>query len=112
MTDQRFFDPGALNHRLSLESIAEAPDGCGGVTVSWQQVAEIWGRLRPRTVKSALEAQQLVETASHTITMRYRSDVTSGWRFTKDGRTFVIITVTDPDERGRYLVCDVEEEGR
>jgi SPP1 family predicted phage head-tail adaptor len=37
--------------------------------------------------------------------------VASGMRFTRAGRIFDIVTVHDPDETGRYLVCRVKEKG-
>jgi len=43
--------------------------------------------------------------------MRYRTGVASGMRFVKGTRLFEIVTVHDPDESGRYLVCKVKEVG-
>ena len=62
--------------------------------------------------RQRLLAGQEHEIASHTITMRWRSDVASGWRFVFGDRVFAIDHVSDPDEMRRYLVCDVTEEGR
>ena len=49
---------------------------------------------------------------THRITIRSRDDIRSGMRFVGQGRVFEIMTVHDPDETGRHLVCAVREEGR
>ena len=43
--------------------------------------------------------------------MRWRNGVASGMRFARQGRIFDIVTVHDPDETGRYLVCRAREAG-
>lgn len=105
-------DAGKLRQRMILERRTETADGCGGMTIGWVEEAQIWAALEPVSVQVAQEAQQQVETASHQVTIRYRSDVASGWRFVFGTRHLVIVDISDPDERGNYLVCTVEEQGR
>lgn len=112
MITQTFHDPGALNHRISIESIVETSDGCGGVAVSWAPVAEVWASIRPLRQRVFEQALQQEEEQTHKITLRFRDDVSSGWRFASDGRIFEVISATDPDERQRYLVCITREQGR
>jgi len=107
-----FIDAGVLKHRLVLEQVIETSDGSGGAIITWSEVATLWASID--SVHAAMRhlAQQSQETITHRITLRYRKDVASGWRFRKGDRIFKIITVRDPDETGRYLVCRTEEEGR
>ncbi len=107
-----FLDAGRLRHRLVLEQPVETADGCGGVDITWSEVTTIWASLEPVGAAMRNLAQQSNESVTHRISLRYRDDVASGWRFTKGSRAFHIITVHDPDEAGRYLVCRTEEEGR
>ncbi len=107
-----FFDAGRLNQRLGLQQRVETPDLSGGIVVSFVEVAQVWGMLEPVGAAMRNLAQQSDETVTHRISLRYRDDIASGWRFTKGTRTFRIITVYDPDETGRYLLCRTEEEGR
>ncbi len=107
-----FLDAGRLNQQLGLEQRVETPDGSGGTTVSFVEVAKVWALLEPVAAAMRNLAQQSTETVTHRISIRYRDDIASGWRFTKGTRTFRIITVHDPDETGRYLVCRTGEEGR
>ncbi|GAB5506654.1 MAG: phage head closure protein [Rhizobiaceae bacterium] len=106
-----FIDPGQLRHEVALESAGLTPDGLGGHTESWTEVATVFARIEPIGATSEFGAGQTRETASHRFTIRHRGDVASGMRFTANGRIFEILTVSDPDETGRYLVCRTREDG-
>ena len=107
-----FLDAGRLNQRLGLEQPVETPDASGGAEIAWTEVAVVWAALEPVGAAMRDIAQQSSEVISHRVSLRYRSDIASGWRFTRGNRTFSIITLHDPDETGRYLVCRTEEVGR
>ena len=98
-------DAGSLRHELSLQSATLPPDGLGGHAESWSEVASLFGLIEPVAANSAVSADQTLETVTHRITIRRRDGVRSGMRFVKGTRVFAIITVHDPDETGRYLVC-------
>lgn len=105
-------DPGRLRTPLLLEQVALTPDGQGGHAETWNVVATVFARLRPARVSGVFGADQTLETVTHDITLRARDDLASGMRFRDGTRHFVIITVHDPDESGRYLVCATRETGR
>lgn len=106
-----FIDPGALRTELALEKNMPVADGLGGYTESWSELATVFARIEPVSARSLFGAGQTVETTTHRITIRARSGVASGMRFTKGGRSFEVVTVHDPDETGRYLVCRTREAG-
>jgi SPP1 family predicted phage head-tail adaptor len=106
-----FIDPGAFRHELMLEEATRASDGAGGHTISWTEVGTLFARIEPLSATGRFGADQTLENVTHRITMRCRSDVVSGMRLRRLGRAFEVITVHDPDETGRYLVCRVREEG-
>jgi SPP1 family predicted phage head-tail adaptor len=106
-----FVDPGFLRVELALEAASLIPDGLGGHAESWEEIATVFARLEPLSATSIFGADQTLETVTHRITMRWRDGVASGMRFTRAGRIFDIVTVHDPDETGRYLVCRVKEKG-
>lgn len=105
-----FIDPGAFRHELALEQATLAPDGAGGHAESWAEVATLFARIEPLAAAARFGAGQTLETVTHRVTMRARPDVKSGMRLTRLGRVFAIVTVHDPDESGRYLVCRAREE--
>lgn len=106
-----FVDPGALRSELSLQACTTTPDGLGGHTESWTEIATVFARIEPVSAASFFGPDQTLETVTHRITLRGRSGVAAGMRFAKQGRIFDIVTVHDPDDSGRYLVCRAREAG-
>lgn len=106
-----FIDPGALRTELALEQAALTPDGAGGHAETWSELGLVFARVEPAAAASRFGAGQTLETVTHRITMRHRGDVRSGMRFRCQGRIFAIVTMHDPDDSGRYLVCRAREEG-
>lgn len=106
-----FVDPGALRSELALQRCETAQDGAGGLVETWVEVATVFTRIEPVMAQSVFGADQTLETMTHRITLRWREGLVSGMRFIKSNRRFDIVTVHDPDESGRYLVCRVKEIG-
>ncbi|MFD0915868.1 phage head closure protein [Pseudahrensia aquimaris] len=106
------FDPGQMNHRITLQAPLETPDGCGGVDVVWNDVAQVWAAFEPISVQRPEEAQQIEEYALHRVSVRFRTDVGTGWRVILGERSFEILSVIDPDERGAYLSLRKRQVGR
>lgn len=104
-------DPGALRQLLVLERCETSQDESGGLVEVWTEVAQLFALVEPLAAGSRFGADQTLETVTHRITLRWREGLASGMRFVKQGRRFEIVTVHDPDETGRYLVCRVEETG-
>ncbi len=103
------FDPGALRHRLTLLRPVETPDGCGGIQVTWENVATVWAALTPVRARSFLEAQQDKDEVRMIIHLRHRDDVEAGWQCTIGERILEIETIHDPDQRRCYLECEARE---
>ncbi|MEP9371015.1 phage head closure protein [Mesorhizobium sp. KR1-2] len=105
----QFIDPGQMRTELALEACTETPDGLGGHEQAWSEVASVFAMIEPVSAQSVFGAGQMLETVTHRVTVRWREGVASGMRLKKAGRIFDILTVHDPDETGRYLVCRVKE---
>ena len=105
----QFIDPGQLRTELALEACTLTPDGLGGHEQLWSEVASVFAMIEPVSAQAVFGAGQVLETVTHRITMRWREGVASGMRLTKAGRIFDIVTVHDPDESSRYLVCRARE---
>lgn len=107
-----FIDPGAFRHELALQQATLTPDGMGGHKEEWAEIATLFARVEPVSAASRFGADQTLESVTHRVTMRHRDGVSSGMRLMRRERVFDILTVHDPDETGRYLVCRVRESGR
>lgn len=106
-----FIEPGLLRTELALEMCTPAPDGHGGFSENWTETAMLFARIEPISATSVFGADQTLEAVTHRITFRRRDGVASGMRLVKGTRIFEIVTVHDPDESGRYLVCKTREVG-
>lgn len=107
-----FLDPGSLRSELALQANTPVPDGLGGHTESWEEIATVFARIEPVSATSRFGPDQTVEAVTHRITIRWRNGVAAGMRFARHGRNFDIVTVHDPDNSGRYLVCRAREAGQ
>jgi len=105
-------DPGAMSARLVLERPVELADGQGGVAVSFEAVGSLWARIEPLGENREERAGSDLVTLTHRVWLRFRADIAAGMRLRKGERVFVIRSLRDPDEGGRYLVCLCEEDGR
>ncbi len=105
-------DPGTLRTALLLEEMSPTPDGAGGFGETWTEIATVFAKVEPVAEQDRYGAGQTLEVVTHRVTMRHRPDVASGMRFVLGARALDILTVLDPDESGRYLVCRTREKGR
>jgi len=105
-----FLQAGSFNVRMALEAPVSSDDGCGGVEVEWTLVTDVWVRLVPVSGILISKANDLRQQLTHWIYLRHSSQILPGHRFVKSSRIFSIETVRDPDETGRYLVCEAKEQ--
>ncbi len=100
---------GGLRHRLTLEQSSLTPDGGGGVTQSWVQVAQVWGEIAPLSGRERVEAARIAGRQSYEIRIRFRAGVEPAMRFRLGARNFHILAVEDVGERGQWLKALCEE---
>ncbi len=100
---------GNLRHRLVHETPVEVPDGMGGVTRHFLAVDSLWGAIETRGVAAEI-ADRPGAVLAHTLTVRAPATVQPGDRLRLRARRFLVEAVSDPEGRGRRLVCDCREE--
>jgi SPP1 family predicted phage head-tail adaptor len=94
---------GKLRHRVTIQNKVTLPDGYGGVTSTWQDVATVWASVEPLNGRELYAAQQVKAELTHRITMRYLAGVKPEMRVLFGNRTFAIEAVIDPEERRKVL---------
>ena len=109
MAGARVLDPGAFSARLALEQPVETPDGQGGVERTFSPLASVWAHIEPIVARADEAAGALPVTVTHRIWLRRRDDVSGGMRLRKGARVFAVRAFREPDETGRYTLCDCEE---
>ena len=85
-------------------------DGGGSLDYEWRDREAVFAEVRPLSSGGErFYGQQLEETLTHMITMRWRDNIDHKLRIVYDKRYFKIVRVVDKDERRRYLQILCEE---
>lgn len=104
------FEPGWIAHRIVIEQPTSTPDGSGGAIVAFATLATVWAAVEPVRAAATADADRLGAAITHRVTIRWRDDVVPGMRIRHRGRKLAVETVTDPDERRRFLLIEAREE--
>jgi SPP1 family predicted phage head-tail adaptor len=101
-------DPARFNRRLSLEAPVETPDGAGGVTRGFEQVATVWAEITPTSARTEFFAAHLGADVTHRIVIRAPRELSVQHRFADGARLFRIVSFRDSDDR-RLIEIAAEE---
>lgn len=99
-----------IRHRLTLQQEERTPDGAGGYSRVWQDVAELWGEVLPAQGADKLVAGVLQAEQNYIVTLRYRAGVTVGMRLLLGERTLLIHRVTNVQEKNHWLELWAQEQ--
>ncbi len=105
-----FLDPALLRKRAVLETADLTPDGAGGASTTWRELRELSVHVEPVSVVARARFDRHEAVVTHRVICRWTIDVERGRAFRLGTRRLAILTVHDPDETGRFLVCRCEEE--
>jgi len=105
----------SLNRAMNLEKPETLPDGAGGYAVAWVTLGTLWTEVRPgagRELRGEIVAQAqlacriFLRAAPQNSPQRPKPDQ----RFRDGERVFRIISVSEADPLGAYLICHAREE--
>jgi SPP1 family predicted phage head-tail adaptor len=102
---------GSLTDRVSLQRRVDTSELEGGVTHMFMTVNSLWARVRTLSARLAMAADGRTAEASHSVVVRFRSDVSVGDRFGYRGRWLEVVGVNDLDGRRAWLSCTCAERG-
>ena len=94
---------GRLRYKVALQSATNTSDGAGGVTESWDTIANIYADITPTGGDESFRQGKVQEKVTHKIFIRYRSDIKTSYRISYDSRIFNIKNILNIDERNRFL---------
>lgn len=97
---------GNLRHLLLIQKEIRTPDGGGGFTVTWQDIATtplVYAAITSLSGSEQLSQRQLATAVSCRIVIRHRDDITPDMRLTDGKKIYDIISVKDPDGALVYL---------
>jgi len=102
-------DAGTLRHRVTLQEPSDVPDGAGGFSRSWQDVASLRADIQPAGGTERLHGLQLQWRVTHRVILRYRTGVTTAMRLVYNGRALNIRAVINRGEANAWLDVLAEE---
>lgn len=97
---------GQLRHRVTFQQAVSTPDGAGGFSQEWQDIAEgaeVAAAVVPLSQNERLRFQQLQSPVTHKIYVRWREDITTEMRVMWRERVYGIVSVSDRDGRRSLL---------
>lgn len=97
---------GHMRHKLILQNRVRAPDGAGGYTESWMDVADkpvVYAAIQNLSATEVLRQRQLAAEAQYRVLIHYRDGVTPDMRLWSTERVYNIVGVLDRDMRKEYL---------
>lgn len=101
-----------LAKRIELQAPTDSIDSYGQATRTWATYATVFASVIPSGGSEASVADVMQVTQSHTITIRYRSDVEATHRALMSGRHFNFTFIRNIDERSRWIeITATEREG-
>lgn len=97
---------GKMRTRLTLQQKSGAPDGGGGLIVTWEDVAAnpvVYAEMTPLSAGERKVAGQDEHATAFRFRIRHRQDITADMRLIDTARIYNILSIQDPEGRGRYL---------
>ena len=94
---------GELRNKIIVQAQAQTQDATGYPAKGWTDSHTAYASIQPLTGREALVANQVYADASHLVTMRYQSGVTTNHRIKFGSRYFDIKQIQNIEERGREL---------
>lgn len=66
---------GELDQRVTFRRQVSAPDGMGGSTLSWTDIATVWAHVRPMSGREREHSDRLNAQANYLMVIRNRTDI-------------------------------------
>ncbi len=101
---------GDMRHRITFQSGAEIEDEHHGHTIQWNNIATVWAKVDPVSGNEFYYSQQLKNTITHKITIRYRNDINVEMRIIFETRVMKIESMINLEEGNRFILLRCEEE--
>lgn len=100
---------GTLRDRVALKRKEMSPEAEGGHTVVYVPTATVWARVHSLKGRETREAGGRHARVSHSVVMRFRTDVKAGDRIVYRGRPLEVLSADDLNGRRAYLSCACAE---
>ncbi|MDB5541073.1 MAG: head-tail adaptor protein [Devosia sp.] len=102
---------GSLTDRVSFQRRETTGEDDGGHAVLFVPVTTLWARVRALSGRQVAEADGRGVAVSHSVVVRFRTDVKAGDRFGYRGRWLSVVSAGDLNGRRGWLSCACVETG-
>lgn len=102
---------GELDQRITFQKRISTPDGCGGSTFEWQNIAalaSVWAHVRVGSGREVTEYDRVNAELNYIFVIRNRSDIDAAYRILWDGEPFSIKAPKKPKSRAMYMEIEGE----
>ena len=96
---------GALRDRVQLQRRDMGSEDEGGAVTTFVPIATLWARVRELSSRQAQWGDARASNISHSVVLRYRTDVSPGDRFVHLGRNLEVVSADDLNGARAYLSC-------
>lgn len=100
---------GALRDRVQLFRKDMTAEPEGGHIIVYVPLATVWARVHARPAGLSGFADARGVTATHTVVIRFRGDLTAGDRITWRGRALEVLSVEDLNGKRTFITCACSE---
>ena len=100
---------GTLTDRVTLKRKITTNEPEGGEVAVYSTLATVWARVRQLGARSAYSEDARGQSISHSVTLRFRTDLKPGDRMVCRGRDLEIAALADINGRREYLSCQCSE---
>lgn len=95
---------------VTLEQPVQTVAADGSATLVYVEAGTGFAAIKAKSQRQDGLEGRFQGIVTHEIRLRYRDDLTGGWRIKARNRVFRLLAVTDPDLKSRELLCLAEEE--
>ena len=102
---------GGMRTRVTFQEAIETKDGAGGQSIAWGGDKYVWGKFSPERGSERFTVDRLQASVGGVLKVRassYLSTVSEAWRVMIKGEPYSISSITNPDQRDRFLEIVVD----
>jgi SPP1 family predicted phage head-tail adaptor len=96
---------GTLTDRVQLKQRLTTDEDEGGEIAVFTPLATVWARVRPLAARQISDGDARGVGASHSVVLRFRSDLSPGDRIVYRGQNLEVVAANDLNGRRAYLSC-------
>jgi SPP1 family predicted phage head-tail adaptor len=100
---------GKMRYQVKLQSPTSTTDAGGGRSQVWSTLGTIWANIVPKSGTERYKHDQIEDTTTHDVYIRYRSDIDAKYRILYGSRVFSIKAILNVEERDRFYLLSCTE---